>query len=93
MKVTRKELAGIISARWGENCSTDQVFRHEERWGLRPARGRDINKRLVRYDLKAALLALMKAGVIPVDPADGSRLAPVTTAATAATKTSLPPPR
>jgi RNA binding exosome subunit len=63
-KLTRKELADFISAIRGEPVSFVQVRDNEKAWGLTEARGRDLNKRWIRYDKQKAVKALLKAGVI-----------------------------
>jgi transposase InsO family protein len=64
--ISRKELAMIISEhRGGDSISVDQVRRNERLWGLGPARGKDVNKRVVRYHTTTALSALRAYGLIP----------------------------
>jgi len=64
MKLTRKELADQISRMRGDKVSSEQVRKNESRWNLKEARGRDINRRLVRYDQEKALAGLRQAGVV-----------------------------
>lgn len=63
-KMTRKELADFISAARGERVTFRQVMNNEKLWGLKEARGKDLNKRVVRYDKAKAVRALLKFGVI-----------------------------
>jgi hypothetical protein len=65
MKITRKELSAIITEARDDEVTVRMILHNEERWGLRDARGVDLNKRVVRYDKAKALAALRKAGVIP----------------------------
>jgi hypothetical protein len=64
-KVTRKELAAEITRMRGDLVTTYQVMVHEAEWGLKPARGKDLNRRTVRYDFDKALAALRAAEVVP----------------------------
>ena len=57
--VTLAELADAVSKLRGEPVSENQIFRHEEKWGLTAAR-RDLNSRVIRYDLTVAI-ELLKA--------------------------------
>ena len=63
-KMTRKELAEFISASRGEKVTSTQVRNNESLWGLKDARGKDLNKRVIRYDKAKAVKALLKFGVI-----------------------------
>lgn len=64
MKLTRKELAELITKKRGDKISVDQVRNNEKIWGLKGARGKDLNKRVVRYDEVKAVKALKKRGII-----------------------------
>jgi hypothetical protein len=64
-KLSRKELAALVSELRGEEVSVKMILRNEARWGLREARGTDLNRRVVRYDRTLSLLALRKNKVIP----------------------------
>ena len=63
-KLTRKELAQFISEERGDSITSAQVKNNEARWGLKKARGVDINRRVLRYDRDMAVKALKAAGVI-----------------------------
>lgn len=63
-KMTRKELAEFISSIRGETITFVQVRNNEKAWGLKEARGKDLNKRTVRYDKAKAVKALLAAKVI-----------------------------
>lgn len=73
-KLTRAELADLITELRGDSVSIKQVRDNEARWGLKAARGIDLNKRVVRYDRVLALEALRSRGIIPT----GNRLFPAT---------------
>jgi hypothetical protein len=64
MKLTRKELASLISELRDDKVTTDQIRKNEKSWGLTESRGRDINSRVIRYDKAKALRGLKKAGII-----------------------------
>ncbi len=64
-KLTRKELANLMGDLRGDSISVAQVRKNEERWGLKKARGRDLNARVIRYDKTLALEALSRRGHIP----------------------------
>jgi len=63
-KLTCSELADVISRERGDTVTVSQVRRNEKKWGLELSRGKDLNKRVVRYDKDEALKALRSAGVI-----------------------------
>ena len=66
--LTRSELAEFISQARGDVVTVDQVIGNEKRWGLNLAR-RDLNKRVIRYDLVIAERELVSKEVIPAPPA------------------------
>lgn len=72
-KLTRKELAEIISKIRDDVVTVTQVRKNEAKWGLKAARGKDLNKRVVRYDRAKALLALIIAGVLPAGSGASAR--------------------
>ena len=63
-KLSRKELSALITKLRGDEVSVDMVRKNEKRWGLMKSRGRDLNKRVIRYDEALARIALGNAGVI-----------------------------
>lgn len=67
-KLTRYELAALITELRGDVVTYDQVRKSEDRWGLAAARGKDLSPRVVRYDEQLALSALRACGVVPELP-------------------------
>ena len=63
-KLTRKELAEFITNERGDKVSVSQVMLNEKAWGLKESRGKDLNKRVIRYDKDKAIKALKKNGII-----------------------------
>ena len=51
-KICRKEVALLVEKLTGISVSVDQVRKNEIYWGLFRARCIDLNKRVVRYDIK-----------------------------------------
>lgn len=63
-KITRQELSAIITELRGDQVTVRQIIYNETRWGLKPARGKDLNRRVIRYDKELALSALRSFGLI-----------------------------
>ena len=57
MKLTRKELADLLSRLQGDEISVNQVRKNEALWGLDGARLPDLNQRTIRYDKKKSVAA------------------------------------